>query len=168
MWWHKSLIPALKLQKQVGLCEFEFSLVHTVNSRTARVVRRKPISKQPKIYQSGYRKHKLLTKSQCKTPIYPQFVEIYCYEKNIAGDIFSPWFTKIRRKPSWHWRTFVLHQSGWSFARIKNNLDLCRVAFVSVLVCWPSGHARHKSIQETKEFLGVYSLAGRSICKLGK
>lgn len=46
--------------------------------------------------QLGYKKHKVLTKLQYKIAIFPQFVELCCYEKFNAVDIFSPLFTKIR------------------------------------------------------------------------
>ena len=40
------LIPALKRQRQVDLCEFEASLVYIVSSRIARTVsQRNPVSK---------------------------------------------------------------------------------------------------------------------------
>ena len=35
-WWHKNLIPALRKQRQVDLCECEASLVYIASSRTAR------------------------------------------------------------------------------------------------------------------------------------
>ena len=37
-WWLSPLIPALGMQRQVYLCEFEDSLVYGVTSRTARAV----------------------------------------------------------------------------------------------------------------------------------
>ena len=42
------LIPALRRQKQVDLCEFYASLVNRVSSRTARVTRRNPVSRKMK------------------------------------------------------------------------------------------------------------------------
>ena len=39
------LIPALRRQRQVDLCEFEASLVYRVSSRTARATQRNPVKK---------------------------------------------------------------------------------------------------------------------------
>jgi hypothetical protein len=39
------IIPALKRQRQVDLCEFKTSLVYRASSRTARVTQRNPVSK---------------------------------------------------------------------------------------------------------------------------
>jgi len=44
-WWYMTLIPALRRQRQVELCEFEASLVYRVSSRTARAAHRHPVSK---------------------------------------------------------------------------------------------------------------------------
>jgi hypothetical protein len=44
------LIPALRRQRQVYLCEFKASLVYIVNSRTARATQRDLVSKEKKIY----------------------------------------------------------------------------------------------------------------------
>jgi hypothetical protein len=45
MWWHMPLIPALRRQRQVDLCDFETSLVYKSSSRTVRVVtQRNPVS----------------------------------------------------------------------------------------------------------------------------
>jgi hypothetical protein len=38
------LIAALRMQRQVDLCELEASLVFIVNSRTARTTKREPVS----------------------------------------------------------------------------------------------------------------------------
>jgi hypothetical protein len=35
-WWHIPLIPALGRQRQVGVCEFEASLVYRVSSRASK------------------------------------------------------------------------------------------------------------------------------------
>jgi hypothetical protein len=37
------LIPALKREGQVDLCEFELSLVYRVSSKTARTIQRNPV-----------------------------------------------------------------------------------------------------------------------------
>ena len=37
-WWHTPLIPALRRQRQVDLCELEASLVYKESSRTARAI----------------------------------------------------------------------------------------------------------------------------------
>ena len=42
---HMPLIPALRKQKQVDLCEFEVSLVYIASSRTARAIEGDPVSK---------------------------------------------------------------------------------------------------------------------------
>ena len=39
------LIPALRKQRQMGLCEFEASLVYRASSRTVRATQRNPVSK---------------------------------------------------------------------------------------------------------------------------
>jgi hypothetical protein len=39
------LIPALSRQRQVDLCEFQASVVHRRNSRTAKATQRIPVSK---------------------------------------------------------------------------------------------------------------------------
>jgi len=39
-WWCKLLIPALRRQRQVDLCEFKASLVYRVSSRTGRAAQR--------------------------------------------------------------------------------------------------------------------------------
>jgi hypothetical protein len=39
------LIPALRRQRWVDLCEFEASLVYGVGSRTAKATQRNPVSK---------------------------------------------------------------------------------------------------------------------------
>ena len=44
-----SFIPALRRQRQVGLCEFEASLVYRVSSRRARTMRRDFLKKNNKI-----------------------------------------------------------------------------------------------------------------------
>ena len=49
-WWHRSLVPALRRQRQTDLCEFEASLAYKVSSRTARTVTQKNlVSKKKKI-----------------------------------------------------------------------------------------------------------------------
>ena len=46
-WWCAPLIPALRRQRQVNLCEFEASLVYRTSSRTAKTVtQRNPVSKE--------------------------------------------------------------------------------------------------------------------------
>jgi hypothetical protein len=46
-WWPMPLIPALRRQRQEGLCEFTASLVYRVSSRIARTTQRNPVSKSP-------------------------------------------------------------------------------------------------------------------------
>lgn len=41
--WHVLLIPALRRQKQVGLCVFETCLVYKASSRMARTTQRNPV-----------------------------------------------------------------------------------------------------------------------------
>ena len=41
-----SLIPTLRRQRQVDLCEFEVSLVYKASSRTARATQRNPARKE--------------------------------------------------------------------------------------------------------------------------
>jgi hypothetical protein len=40
-WWYKPLIPGLRRQRQVDLCESEASLVYRGSSRTARAIKTK-------------------------------------------------------------------------------------------------------------------------------
>ena len=48
-WWYRPLIPALRRQRPVDLCEFKANLVYTVSSRTAKTVtQRNPVSKNTK------------------------------------------------------------------------------------------------------------------------
>jgi len=44
-WWHMSLIPAPRRQRQVDLFGFKVSLIYKVSSRTARATLRNPTSK---------------------------------------------------------------------------------------------------------------------------
>jgi hypothetical protein len=37
-WWYRLLMPALRRQKQVDLCEFKASLVYRESSRIARAI----------------------------------------------------------------------------------------------------------------------------------
>ena len=39
------LVPTLRRQRQVDLCQFEASLVYRVSSRAARTTQRNPVSK---------------------------------------------------------------------------------------------------------------------------
>jgi hypothetical protein len=39
LWWHISLIPVLRRQRKVYLCEFEASLVYRMSSRASRLHR---------------------------------------------------------------------------------------------------------------------------------
>ena len=48
------LIPALKREGQVDLCEFELSLVYRVSSKTARTIQRNPVSKNQKKKKKEY------------------------------------------------------------------------------------------------------------------
>jgi hypothetical protein len=41
------LIPALRRQRQVDLCEFEVSLIYRVSSRKAKATQRNPVSNHP-------------------------------------------------------------------------------------------------------------------------
>jgi hypothetical protein len=43
-WWCTPLIPALRRQRQVDLCEFQAILVYRESSRTARLLGRKTLS----------------------------------------------------------------------------------------------------------------------------
>jgi hypothetical protein len=47
------LVPALEIQRQTVLCEFETSLVHRVSSRIARAEQRNPVSKNKKAKQTN-------------------------------------------------------------------------------------------------------------------
>ena len=47
-WWFKPLIPKLKRQRQVDLCEFEASLVYKSSSRTARATQGNSVSEKKK------------------------------------------------------------------------------------------------------------------------
>jgi hypothetical protein len=47
VWWRTPLIPALGRQRQAD-SEFEASLVYKVSSRTARAIKRNPVSKKKK------------------------------------------------------------------------------------------------------------------------
>ena len=40
------MIPTLRRQRQVGLCEFEANMVYRVTSRTAKVSQRNSVSKR--------------------------------------------------------------------------------------------------------------------------
>ena len=44
-WWYMPLIPGLRRQRQVDLCESEASLVYRGSSRTARATQGNPVSK---------------------------------------------------------------------------------------------------------------------------
>jgi hypothetical protein len=44
----RALTPALRMQRQVNLCELEASLVYRVSSRTARATQRNPVSNKTK------------------------------------------------------------------------------------------------------------------------
>ena len=46
-------VPLLRRQRQADLCEFEVSLVYKVNSRTAKAIKRNPVSKQTKQQQKN-------------------------------------------------------------------------------------------------------------------
>ena len=47
MWWCTSLIPALRRQRQMDLCEFKTNLVNRASSRTARdVTQRNPVFRE--------------------------------------------------------------------------------------------------------------------------
>jgi hypothetical protein len=43
-WWCTPLIPALRRQRQVYLCEFEASLIYRVSSRTVSAIQRNSVS----------------------------------------------------------------------------------------------------------------------------
>jgi hypothetical protein len=43
-WWHGTLIPAPRRQRQVDLCKFKASLVYRVSSRTAKGIHRETLS----------------------------------------------------------------------------------------------------------------------------
>ena len=47
-WWHRPLIPALRRQRWVGLCEFKASLVYRASLRTAKTTQRNSVSKNKK------------------------------------------------------------------------------------------------------------------------
>lgn len=47
------LVPALRKQRQVDLCEFEASLVYKVSSRTAKATQRHPVLEKRKEKQNG-------------------------------------------------------------------------------------------------------------------
>jgi len=47
-WCHTPLIPALRRQRQVELCEFEASLLYKASSRTARATQTDPVLKNQK------------------------------------------------------------------------------------------------------------------------
>ena len=53
-WWHALLIPALRMQRQMDLCEFEASLVYKVSSRSQNCNTEKPYLKKKK-FKTGNR-----------------------------------------------------------------------------------------------------------------
>ena len=48
-WWHLLLIPALKRQRQVDLCEFEVSMVYIMGSRTVKATKRNGLENKKQI-----------------------------------------------------------------------------------------------------------------------
>jgi hypothetical protein len=52
-WWHMRLVPALRRQRQVDLCEFEANLIHKVGPGQPRLSYRETLSqKQSKTKQN--------------------------------------------------------------------------------------------------------------------
>jgi len=47
-WWRTPLIPALRRQRQVALCECKASLVYRASSRTARAIEENSLSSKTK------------------------------------------------------------------------------------------------------------------------
>jgi 3-polyprenyl-4-hydroxybenzoate decarboxylase len=70
------LIPAFRRQRQVDLCEFQASLIYTVNSRTARAIQRNPVSKKKKKERKKERKKQFLK----------------CKKRNVFGSLASSSF----------------------------------------------------------------------------
>ena len=58
-WWHTPLIPALRMQRQGNLCEFEASLVYSASSRTARATQRNFVSRNQKTDKQTSKNHVL-------------------------------------------------------------------------------------------------------------
>lgn len=46
-WWCMPLIPTLRRERQVGLCDLEASLVYRVTSKTAKATQGNPVLKNP-------------------------------------------------------------------------------------------------------------------------
>jgi hypothetical protein len=68
-WWHTHLIPALKRQRQVGLSEFQASLVYRENSKIARATQKdsnleKQTNKIPNKQKSGIRLYRIAIPSE--------------------------------------------------------------------------------------------------------
>ena len=58
-WWHIPLIPALRRQRHVDLCEFEASLVYRASSRTGSIATEKPcLEKNKKTKKQNKKKKK--------------------------------------------------------------------------------------------------------------
>jgi hypothetical protein len=58
MWWCTPLIPAFRKQRQVGLYEFQASLLYRVSSRTSRATQRNPVTKKERRRRRRRRKRR--------------------------------------------------------------------------------------------------------------
>lgn len=86
-----------------------------------------------------------LDRSRCDIPIFFFICWTLLLWKKVAVDTSSLLFSKITKNIAKHCRTFVLHQSGCVFTRLRNNLNLYRMyicfhfGLQAFWACWIEG-----------------------------